>query len=126
MKQAGFVRDGYVVIKINGSAFRAHRLAWFLSYNDQPHTIDHINGDKQDNRLSNLRNVSASENAKNHGKSRNNSGLPCGVREMPYGKYQSRITCNKKVFYLGIFDSICDAETAYLIKRKELFGEYCR
>lgn len=123
---AGCVRDGYLVIKINGIAFRASRIAWFMTYGEQPNVIDHINGIKTDNRISNLRNVTPAENAKNHAKGLNKSGLPCGVRALPSGKFQGRISCNGEVTYLGVFETIKAASDAYIIKRNELFAAFSR
>lgn len=49
---------GYLILKIKGKQFKAHRLAWFLHYGEMPkNVIDHINGIKDDNRISNLRDV---------------------------------------------------------------------
>lgn len=130
-KEAGTVRkskNGEIrkVIKIDGVAYFAHRLAWFIFYNEQPNVVDHINGNTLDNRICNLRNVSKSENAKNHGKKINKSGLPCGIRLLPSGKYQARVTCDGSVVCLGTFKSSQDAQLAYLNKRNELFKEYSR
>lgn len=125
-KQAGSLRDGYVIIKLNGEAFRAHRIAWFMHFNEQPNLIDHINGIKNDNRICNLRNVSANENAKNHGRKLNGSLLPCGVRMLNSGKFSARITVNKQVHYLGSYDSPELAHDIYKAKRNELFGDYER
>lgn len=49
-------KDGYLILKIKGSQYKAHRIAWFLYYNETPTLeIDHINRDRLDNRKSNLR-----------------------------------------------------------------------
>lgn len=125
-KEAGTIRDGYLAIKINGVSFKAHRIAWFIVTGNQPKTIDHINGNGLDNRFCNLRNTSQMRNTQNHGRITNNSGLPCGVRVTKKGRYQARVTCNKIVYHLGTFETISDAEIAYLSRRKELFGEYSR
>ena len=56
---------GYLIIKIKGKQYKAHRLAWFMHYGDFPkHTIDHINGNRLDNRICNLRDIPQSANAK--------------------------------------------------------------
>ncbi|PTT98159.1 hypothetical protein DBR45_34675 [Pseudomonas sp. HMWF031] len=125
-KPAGTIRDGYVVIKIGGSAFRGHRIAWYMMTGEQPKIIDHINGITTDNRFENLRNVGFSENAKNHGKEKGPSGLPVGVRILPSGRYQARITCDKKVHYLGTFNSILEAKKALSVAKTNLFGEFAR
>lgn len=124
-KNAGTIRDGYLVIKINGSAFRAHRIALFLMTGEQPAMIDHINGNKSDNRFSNLRACNNMQNTQNHLKKINKSGLPAGVRNNPSGRYSARITVNKKVRAIGTFDTIEEAENAYLDARKTFHDAPC-
>lgn len=59
-------RDGYLILKIKTKQFKAHRIAWFLYYGTYPtQEIDHINRDRADNRISNLRLVSRSQNVRN-------------------------------------------------------------
>lgn len=51
-------KDGYLIIKFKGRQYKAHRLAWLLYYGFLPtYNIDHINGNKTDNRINNLRDV---------------------------------------------------------------------
>ena len=57
--------DGYILCKVKGKQLKAHRVAWYLAYGYWPSRIDHINRDKTDNRLVNLREASASTNALN-------------------------------------------------------------
>ena len=123
-KKAGTIREGYLVIKINGSAFRGHRIAWFIMTGEQPEMIDHINGNKSDNRFSNLRACSYLQNTQNHSRKYNGSGLPVGVRKMK-GIYVARITANKVVHYLGTFRSINEASKAYSDARSILHDAPC-
>lgn len=58
-------RNGYCAITTSGKAYAAHRLAWLYTYGEWPRVIDHINGDRQDNRICNLRSTSARGNAQN-------------------------------------------------------------
>lgn len=59
-------KDGYLIIKIKGRQFKAHRIVWFLCNGEFPNgVIDHINRNRTDNRIENLRDVSQAENVKN-------------------------------------------------------------
>jgi hypothetical protein len=123
---AGCEMDGYLIIKLNGNSFRAHRLAWFYVTGNQPNIIDHINGNGTDNRFCNLRNVDQLANARNHCKRHNNSGLPCGVRVINGGRYQARININKTLTCLGVFDSPEEAHDEYEKARIREFKQYAR
>ena len=87
-------KNGYRVGAINGKSVRAHRAVWALMHGYWPKQIDHINGDRSDNRPSNLRDVSAHENLKNKRLDHRNRSGVSGVR-MIRGKFW-RVTVGRE------------------------------
>ena len=111
---AGTIGDrGYITIYVNRARYRAHRLAWFYHYGVFPTQLDHINRDRADNRIANLREVTSSQNAKNRGLNKKNKTGVNGVRFCPVRKkYRADIRVNYKTIYLGLFVKIEDAKAA--------------
>ena len=108
---------GYLAIKIFNRIYRAHRLAWFLHFGEFPDgDIDHINGIRTDNRISNLRKATRSENLQNlKTPSTNKSGFIgvsfCKTRN----KWRASIRpCVGQQKSLGYFLTKEDASKAYL------------
>ena len=114
--QAGRLRkDGYVTIGFNGQRFQAHRLAWLYTYGNWPaREIDHINRNRQDNRIVNLRDATRSENALNAGPRVSSSS---GIRGVSWDKLCSRwrvqLRINGKQTYVGVFKTLEEATSAY-------------
>jgi hypothetical protein len=81
---------GYLYIGLDGRTFAAHRLAWFYAYGEWPRQwIDHINHDRRDNRLCNLRDVSPKLNSTNRAAA-NKYGY-CGVKlNQSTNKFEAR------------------------------------
>lgn len=105
---------GYLVGRVNSQMYKAHRLAFALHYGRWPEgEIDHINGDKSDNRISNLREVSTLRNGKNRPKQANNTS---GVTGVAYSaakrKWFARIKVSQKLIHLGYFESMPEAVSA--------------
>lgn len=114
-KRAGGIEkhSGYVVIRVDGHLYKGHRLAWLYVYGKFPeHTIDHINGIKHDNRISNLRDVEHSVNCKNRTTAK---GYTWHKR---IGKWQAQIMVNYQKICLGYFDTEAEARDAYLKERQ--------
>lgn len=109
-------KDGYLRVFISYKYYKLHRLAWFYVYGVWPkYQIDHINGDKKDNRISNLRDISQSANMQNIHKANINklSGLPRGIY-FEFGKYRARIKIKNKIKNLGSFVLLSEAVDAYV------------
>jgi len=118
---------GYMCIKFKGKHFLSHRIAWFLTYKIWPDKdIDHINGNKKDNRIINLRLATKSQNKQNQIKpSKNNKTGYLGVYYIEKsGKYEAQIMLNYKTKHIGYFNTAEEAHNEYLIKKREIH-EFC-
>lgn len=129
-QRAGTSKDGYVQIIVNQVIWRAHRLAWAHSTGELPShgfEIDHINGDRADNRLSNLRVVSRTQNNLNLGISKRNVSGCKGVSWIAKTqKWMARLKADGKIIHLGVFQDKSDAIRARREGEKRYHGEYAR
>lgn len=113
--------NGYYSGSLFGKKYKAHRIIWKFVYGEDPLTIDHINGNKLDNRVCNLRNVSQAENARNSSKSKSNSSGCVGVVfDKSRNKWAARIHDVDKMINLGRFDKFEDAVLTRKQAEKEL------
>ena len=105
---------GYLQIRIQSRLHKAHRLAWLYTYGNWPEDqIDHINRNRSDNRISNLRDVSNKQNMQNAGKRGDNkSGHPGVDWHKQNSKWRARIMHNQKDIHLGCFTDIEEAIAA--------------
>lgn len=107
-------RNGYLAGKVDGVQYATHRLAWLYVNGCFPEDeIDHINGDRKDNRIANLRAVSRLENARNLKRYKSNSSGVQGVSRWP-GKdlWRANIYYKGKHVHLGSFPTIEAAAAA--------------
>lgn len=125
-KQAGKpagtdIGNGYIAVRIAGTRYKAHRLAWALQHGDWPDgMIDHRNGIRHDNRIANLRTVSRTVNAQNQRRPMcdNKSGF-LGVSPFR-GKWKATIVVAGKTTFLGHFDSPERAHQEYLQAKRNM------
>ena len=105
-------KDGYKGVRFKGEAYLAHRLIWILLKGNIPKglQIDHINRDKSDNRIENLRLV-------NHSENQINNEAKGYTKDKSTGLYMARIKRNGKSAYLGRFSSKEEAQEAYSKKK---------
>ena len=117
----GTLAGGYLSIGIDGKLYRGHRIAWLLTTGSWPDKfIDHIDGDKLNNRWQNLREVTNAENMQNCHRARVNSTLGILGVHPSRGKFCAAITVNGKIKALGRFLTIHEAEMAYRTAKQHL------
>jgi hypothetical protein len=103
-------KNGYLYLTIGGRKYLAHRLIWKMIDGTDAAEVDHITGDKLDNRLSNLRAVSHRDNGRNMKRSsRNTSGVTGVAWNGARRKWCARIFVDGCTIYLGLFWSFDEA-----------------
>lgn len=124
-KEAGHtsIVDGYVYLRFRRKLVRAHRVAFALSFGRWPAGhIDHMNRDRADNRLCNLRECTVMENAQNKHCKAGRTGVVGVTNVSGYEgkKFIARIKIGKQNIHLGTFNSIEEAAKARLAAREKL------
>lgn len=102
---------GYPTGRLMGKHVKAHAVAWAISHGRWPREIDHINGDKADNRLSNLREATRQENSCNRSLRSDNRTGAVGISHRK-GKWLARIQVAGKPVCLGTFATADEAIAA--------------
>lgn len=121
---AGTLSKGYIKIYIEYKQYKAHQLAWLYVYGEYPKkSIDHINLDKTDNKISNLRIADKFQNAANRGIMKNNTSGYKGVTKHR-NKWRAQINHLKKRYNIGYFDTPELASIAYENFAKQLLGDF--
>lgn len=113
---------GYVRIHVKGQRYLAHRLAWLYMTGEWPiQEIDHINGNRADNRWANLRDTDSVGNNRNRHDYQPNKGT---CYHAPTNKWNARIKVHGRHRSLGYFHSREDAHAAYVRAAREVFGAF--
>lgn len=113
---------GYLKVYHEGRRVFAHRLAWFLTYGEWPvDEIDHINRNRLDNRITNLRVVTRSVQVQNkiYPNTTGWRGVKFHIRS---GRWNARITKGGVTRSLGLFDTPREAHIAYALEALEIYG----
>lgn len=118
----------YRVVCIDNVKYWQHRVVWLYAHGAWPRQyIDHKNLDGADNRLSNLREASHTQNLANCPKREGTLMEFKGVaRVRQSGRYAARIRANGKLIHLGCFDTPEEAHAAYCRAASTHFGEFAR
>jgi len=112
--KAGYILVGGIRIANKRIYVRAHQFAYYYHYKVDPSMIDHIDMNKANNKIENLRQTDAQLNQYNR--------ICKGYRTNNIGKYIGQIVCNGKNIYLGSFNTSEEAHNAYL-KAKSLYNK---
>jgi hypothetical protein len=121
-------KRGEILVQIDGKHYYAHRIAWVLQTGNWPKDmIDHANGNPSDNRWSNLREASASDNQHNKRVQKNNkSGIKGAHFCSRSKKFRAGIRFGGKYRHLGMFNTAEEAGRAYAKAAREQWGEFAR
>ncbi|QHJ82282.1 MAG: hypothetical protein [Bacteriophage sp.] len=127
-KEAGCIKpSGYRTLHIFKTVIEAHRIIWLIEYGFLPECeIDHINGNKSDNRLSNLRMADQQKNQQNRGVRVDSELGVKGVRIKPSGKYEARVKLTDGSRASKTFKTINEAVLWLAELRVESHGEYAK
>lgn len=119
-------KKGYRATKIGGLYFLVHRLVWLYTHGRWPaDQIDHINGDPADNRICNLREATNGQNSANRRALRGRAlkGIWFDARR---NHWRATVCRSGRLIHIGVFASAEEAHSAYVIRAREVHGEFAR
>lgn len=127
--EAGFlISDGYQKVGIDGRRYPLHRVVWLYVFGVWPEgQIDHVNGVRSDNRISNLRDVTAAVNCQNVRKARGSSksGLLGASWHKQRNRFQAQIKVDGSSRFLGLYATAEEAHQAYLVAKRQMHPGCC-
>ncbi len=117
----GEVTSGHLMIRVDGTRYSAHRLAWLYVNGVWPEDqIDHINGVRSDNRISNLREATRYENSQNRGTTNGRGPFSLGTSyRKDLQKWSASIRVDGRLKSLGHFETQEEAHKAYAAAKLE-------
>jgi hypothetical protein len=118
---------GYLQVGIDGKLYYVHRIVWAMHGKNLAPVLDHINGNKADNRIENLRAATYSQNGMNRGA---NSNSASGVKGVYWykniSKWRAVVQLDRRQHHAGYFDTKEEAAAAALALRAKLHGEFAQ
>lgn len=116
-------KNGYWSTNVHGIRYRLHRLVYQFHHDNCPEFLDHIDNNRDNNTIENLRPATSTQNGANRRPSRKNK---IGLKGVCFdnNRYKANIKVKGKSYHLGYFDTPEEAYSAYCKKAKEVFGDY--
>lgn len=123
---ASLNRQRYVAVSLQHQLYAAHRVIWRMEISeDIPHEIDHIDGNKRNNRLCNLRAANHHQNGRNRGLTKaNTSGFKGVTWDRGMKRWKAQITVDWKNKIIGYYDDPKEAHAAYVEAAKVYHGDF--
>ena len=126
-KNGGKDKEGYLTIGLYGKNYFMHRLIYLFFHGYLPEIVDHIDGNRANNRIENLRPANSSTNAYNSKLNKNNtSGIKGVAWHKASRKWKASININKKHLYLGTYDTKEEAKKVVEKYRNEHHQQFAR
>ena len=123
-KRSGSFWNGYMSVSVKGIKYLEHRIVYYMVHGECPEYIDHIDGNKLNNRIENLRPATSSQNKCNIGiRADNTSGIKGVSWSKVKGKWTARVALNGKI-KCGYFDDKEEAAKFIKTLREQYHGEY--
>lgn len=124
------LQNGYLAVSLDGIVWREHRLIWIWVHGVVPgeyDEIDHIDGNRTNNRIDNLRLVTRLQNQWNSKvRTDNTSGFKGVSWNKKAKRWAANISIGGRVTYLGMYDTAEEAHEAYAVRAKEMRGDFAR
>ena len=119
--------NGYVEISLANRSYAGHRLAFLFMTGKMPRYVDHHDGDRANNKWSNLRPCTQSQNMANRGPTiKSTTGIKGVYLHKPSGRWRAQIMVAYKSIHLGYFKTIEEAAKAYAVACVHYFGEFAK
>lgn len=118
--------EGYRLVRLLGVDYCAHRIAWAMHHGEWPDLmIDHKNGQRDDNSISNLRQATDLVNQQNRRSAQKSSACGfLGVQAHKNGRFQAKIRAGGRRLHLGNFSTAEEAHAAYMAAKSVLHEGY--
>lgn len=127
--EAGSIhRTGYRMVSVDHCQYLVHRLIWFLVTDSWPkNQIDHINGNRADNRITNLREATNAQNMLNStARKTSSSGIKNVYYQASHKKWRVRIRIDGKPKSFGLYTNQSDAEKVAIAARNQFHGQFAK